>query len=111
MGINEALRINLEMICECDCERPEDASYKENSSKCNNNGTYKCGVCDCNPGSFGKKCECNNTANDHYKNFQNCRRDNTSLVDCSGRGECTCGVCECYPPSGENLVSFFLLFN
>ncbi|XP_051176237.1 integrin beta-PS-like [Leptopilina boulardi] len=103
VGINEALRINLEMICECDCERPEDDSYKENSSKCNNNGTYKCGVCDCNPGSFGKKCECNNTANDHYKNFQNCRRDNSSLVDCSGRGECTCGVCECYPPSGENL--------
>ncbi|XP_033219154.1 integrin beta-PS isoform X2 [Belonocnema kinseyi] len=95
VGINETLKINLEMICECDCERPEYEKYEENSSSCSNNGTYKCGVCDCNAGSFGKNCECNNSANDHNKNFQNCRPDNTSVLDCSGRGECSCGTCEC----------------
>ena len=29
---------------------------------CNGHGTYKCGVCDCEPDFFGKNCECN--AND-----------------------------------------------
>ena len=93
------------MICGCDCERQDHGTYEMNSPKCSNNGTYKCGICDCNAGNFGKKCECNTSANNHFKNTQSCRRDNTSLVDCSGRGECICGICDCFPPPDEQSVS------
>ena len=50
--------VDLEMICQCDCERPGNEGYEERSPRCNNVGTYKCGVCECPPDFFGRKCEC-----------------------------------------------------
>jgi len=29
-----------------------------NSDSCNGNGTYECGVCSCNNGYYGDKCQC-----------------------------------------------------
>lgn len=96
VGINETLTVNLEMLCDCECER-EGHLYEEKSPECNGVGTLKCGVCECDDGFFGKRCECSphQELTGFDKHFQSCRPDNTSLVDCSGRGTCACGQCEC----------------
>lgn len=88
--------MNLEMLCDCECER-KGHMYEEYSSECNGMGTLKCGVCECYDGFFGKHCECSSHQEQtgFDKHFQSCRPDNTSLVDCSGRGTCACGQCEC----------------
>ncbi len=45
---DENVEIHLEMLCECDCEKPEK-SYL-NSTDCSNVGTFACGICSkCNP--------------------------------------------------------------
>ena len=58
VGINESVIVDLEMICQCDCERPGNFGYEENSPRCNGVGTYKCGICECPPEFFGRSCEC-----------------------------------------------------
>jgi hypothetical protein len=35
VGINESVVVDLEMICQCDCERPGNFGYEENSPRCN----------------------------------------------------------------------------
>lgn len=88
--------IDLEMLCSCPCENPGHPLYELFSPRCNHHGTYKCGVCECEPEFYGRHCECSMT--DLHTDLQStitCRPDNTSLVDCSGRGNCVCGVCEC----------------
>merc|ERR1719447_259100 len=47
VGINESVIVNLEMLCQCDCEKPGNFGYEENSPLCNGVGTYKCGICEC----------------------------------------------------------------
>ncbi|KAJ8985291.1 hypothetical protein NQ317_007078 [Molorchus minor] len=89
VGINETLIIDLEMLCECPCEK----NGQRNSPRCSSAGTYKCGVCDCNPGAFGTKCECH-TGGDIRNVTMNCINPNTT-VECSGRGDCVCGHCVC----------------
>jgi len=107
VGINETLTVNLEMLCDCECER-EGHMYEEKSSECNGVGTLKCGVCECYDGFFGKRCECSphQELTGFDKHFQSCRPDNTSLVDCSGRGTCACGQCECEERENPEEVIF-----
>ncbi|XP_014209848.1 integrin beta-PS isoform X2 [Copidosoma floridanum] len=96
VGINESLTVNLEMICDCQCENSGEPGFEYKSKKCNNHGDLSCGVCMCDDGYFGKKCECG--ANDNRQMLVNefaCRRDNTTNVDCNGRGVCECNVCAC----------------
>lgn len=94
VGLNEALIVHLEMICECDCEKPENE--EPFSSKCNDgNGTYECGICSCYNNRFGRKCECDSKDSSHSKNDTGCRYMNEDQL-CSGRGSCQCGVCECF---------------
>lgn len=94
VGIDEALVIDLELLCSCPCENPSNKYYEPESKKCNGNGIYKCGICECAEGFYGRKCECN-IQELHLSSGIGCRKDNTSLVDCNGRGNCVCGVCEC----------------
>lgn len=101
--------MNLEMLCDCDCER-KGYMYEEKSPECNGVGTLKCGICECYDGFFGKHCECSphQEMTGFDKHFQSCRPDNTTLVDCSGRGTCACGQCECEERenSEEVCISF-----
>jgi len=102
VGINEGVLVDLEMICQCDCEKPGNFGYEENSPQCNNKGTYKCGICECPPDSFGRNCECD--ADNLKLNGDleaGCRPDNTSQTLCNNRGDCICGKCECYPRDVE----------
>lgn len=108
VGINETLTVNLEMLCDCECEH-DGSMYEPNSPECNGVGTLKCGVCECYDGFFGKHCECSphQEITGFDKNFLSCRPDNTSLVDCSGRGTCACGQCECEERENSEEVSTF----
>lgn len=94
VGLTEALTIHLNMICECNCEQPENE--QKLSPRCNNTGTYECGACTCDDKHYGKFCECDksNTESDDYD--ADCRKTNTSEI-CEGRGQCFCGTCDCNP--------------
>lgn len=103
VGIDEALVLDVELLCNCDCEKPNDPNHEVNSPKCNKHGTFTCGICECNKDFYGRKCGC--TLNDSFSGLtfeMACRPDNTTLVDCNGHGTCVCGVCECNTRSNSN---------
>lgn len=92
VGINEALTVHLEMICECDCEKPWEEERK--SPKCSDgNGTYECGICSCDDNRYGKLCECDATGSEEADDKACIFANDTK--PCSGRGTCRCGRCEC----------------
>ncbi|XP_055370761.1 integrin beta-PS-like [Condylostylus longicornis] len=95
IGIDESLTIDLEIICGCDCEESTHSTYEEISDKCGGQGTYKCGLCDCNDKYYGRKCECSSERLNTETSSAGCRPDNVTKVDCSGFGTCKCGVCDC----------------
>jgi len=91
------VEVEVELICECECEK----SGEDNSAKCKNHGTYKCGICYCNPGRFGEICECDEkTQADDSK----CKQANSTNPDvvCSNAGSCVCGKCVCNKRDNSN---------
>jgi protocadherin alpha len=106
VGLNEGLVIDLEMVCDCQCNYPGHFMYHDFSEECNNRGTSKCGVCECGDSFFGRKCECSHIDAHSDVSGLGCRPDNTTDIDCSGRGNCVCGICECDPrPFAEEVIS------
>ncbi|XP_069683528.1 integrin beta-PS-like [Periplaneta americana] len=97
VGSHESLTIHLELICDCACEHKEHPSYKTNASECSHNGTYACGICQCDERHFGQKCECSATQLDSLESYaSNCKPNNDSdIPDCFGQGICFCGECKC----------------
>ncbi|XP_057293843.1 integrin beta-1-A-like isoform X2 [Hydractinia symbiolongicarpus] len=87
------VEVTIKMICDCDCET-KTTEIEENSAKCNGTGAYKCGICYCNEGRFGKKCQCNSK---DQADQSLCKRNDTESegLICSGFGSCICGKCEC----------------
>lgn len=94
VGINESLIVDIEMLCDCSCDHPGSAGYKENAVECHGHGTYKCGICYCDEFHHGHTCECKADDLNTIENSQSCQQPN-SKVECSGRGQCVCGQCEC----------------
>ncbi|KAG8227222.1 hypothetical protein J437_LFUL003428 [Ladona fulva] len=106
-GINEAVEVEIDIICDCPCEQPGSKDYEENSSLCHNRGTFQCGICDCKDGYIGKNCECDNSPSSGLKTDDTeCRRtgNGTDTRICSGQGECRCGVCNCKTRSDPNEI-------
>ncbi|CAG2105381.1 unnamed protein product [Medioppia subpectinata] len=102
VGLNDALIIDLEMICECDCEKPwNEQTY---SPYCEHRGTYECGICSCNDNFYGRRCECDAKEANPAEEEQSCIRGNDTKV-CSGRGACRCGECECYKREAPEEVT------
>ncbi|KAL1492096.1 hypothetical protein ABEB36_012588 [Hypothenemus hampei] len=96
VGINESLIIDLEMLCECECEKPGHKYYQENAPACHHKGTSICGKCYCNHGAFGRNCECTDDEVPKSPKTVGCVPPNsTTGIECSGRGTCFCGRCEC----------------
>ncbi|KAL6266653.1 hypothetical protein P5V15_003493 [Pogonomyrmex californicus] len=95
--LNESLIIDLEMICDCPCEKPGHSGYQPNAAECKGNGISMCGVCSCNSGFHGKQCECEGSeiAADNSISTDGCKPDNQTTEICSGHGVCKCGVCDC----------------
>lgn len=56
VGLDESMTIDLEMLCDCDCEHESNGTLSE--QQCQGNGQYKCGVCECDEFHSGKTCEC-----------------------------------------------------
>ena len=72
--------------------------YIENARQCSGHGTYKCGICECAPDYFGRRCECDAENLSFHGDLEaGCRPDNTTTTLCNNRGDCICGKCECYP--------------
>lgn len=95
IGLNEAMTIDLEMICECECEKK--INQIPNSDKCSmGNGTYQCGICSCYQNRYGRECECDSKETSQAIDEAACFNDNDTKP-CSGRGACRCGVCDCFP--------------
>uniref|UniRef100_A0A1W7RAE7 Integrin beta n=1 Tax=Hadrurus spadix TaxID=141984 RepID=A0A1W7RAE7_9SCOR len=101
VGLEEYLKIDVNMLCECDCEKPENEIVE--SDKCSTNGTYECGICSCKKNHYGRKCECLEDNAKQRDKLLFCRKTNTSAL-CSGRGECVCGDCDCYNGPGEERI-------
>ncbi|KTG36109.1 hypothetical protein cypCar_00018944 [Cyprinus carpio] len=91
VGFQDALEIELESQCVCDCHQTPEA----NSTFCSRGrGALECGACVCDPGFVGPKCECT----EGQEQISNCRAHEGSEM-CSGLGECFCGQCVCHPSS------------
>ncbi|XP_076159868.1 integrin beta-6 [Alosa pseudoharengus] len=89
VGMQQALEVELESLCTCNCQRTPQA----NGSDCGH-GTFTCGTCVCEPGYMGPRCECT----EEKAQSSDCRVDEEAEM-CSGQGMCFCGECVCYPSS------------
>lgn len=88
VGLGDALEILVSPECNCDCQKEVEV----NSSKCHNgNGSFQCGVCACNPGHMGPRCECG----EDTLSTDSCK-EAPDHPSCSGRGDCYCGQCICH---------------
>ena len=88
VGMNESLVISVSSDCACPCS----GGMTEVSEVCGGEGFLDCGECVCNPGHYGKACECSGESQNVSEDL--CRAEGSTAV-CSGRGECNCGVCTC----------------
>uniref|UniRef100_A0A671Q7I7 Integrin beta n=1 Tax=Sinocyclocheilus anshuiensis TaxID=1608454 RepID=A0A671Q7I7_9TELE len=90
VGFQDALEIELESQCACDCHQTPEV----NSAYCSRGrGALECGACVCDPGFVGTKCEC---TEEQASWSVSCR---ARAEICSGLGECFCGQCVCHPSS------------
>lgn len=101
VGLNDALYIDLEILCECDCEKEENR--QEKSPTCNYQGSYECGICRCDDHFYGRKCECNAKDSNSAEEEASCYRGNETKF-CSGRGACVCGQCECFKTNSPDEI-------
>jgi len=108
VGIEEALMIELNVVCQCSCEDTQSSVKKGNAAdSCMGHGKDSCGICECDHGYSGLKCECNEQNVTVTTNSKSCIQPDAQnqYEDCSGRGSCQCGVCHCYPRvSGKEHV-------
>jgi len=105
VGINESVIVDLEMICQCNCEQPGNIGYEEHSPQCSSEGTYKCGICQCPADHFGRNCECSAENLSFQGEWEaGCRSDNATQTLCNNRGDCICGKCECLPRDNPDEV-------
>lgn len=82
--------------------------YKEQAEECSGFGTYKCGICDCDPLHRGRKCECSLDSYLNQNLTKGCKPSgSTEAVDCSGKGTCICNQCECDIRDNANEVNIF----
>ncbi|GJQ85657.1 hypothetical protein Trydic_g20205 [Trypoxylus dichotomus] len=102
-GVNEALIVELEVTCTCDCENPANSEYISNSTRCNTHGHEVCGICDCSEGYFGSTCECNAESVSSVDDMH-CKKDPLVSEICSGLGTCKCGKCVCDERPGDQLI-------
>ena len=60
--------------------------YIENAPQCSGHGTYMCGICQCAPDFFGRRCECDAENLSFHGDLEaGCRPDNTTTTLCKFR--------------------------
>ncbi|CAG5858092.1 unnamed protein product [Menidia menidia] len=91
VGLQDVLEVELDFLCSCDCRPPPPG----NGSRCSEGqGSFRCGVCVCQPGFLGARCECN----EENALLSGCLATNDSQI-CNGQGHCYCGQCVCHASS------------
>lgn len=90
VGFRDSLEVRVAYNCKCGCS----AGLELDSPRCSGNGTYVCGLCECNPSYLGTRCECQEGEN--QSGYQNLCREAEGKPLCSGRGECSCSQCSCF---------------
>lgn len=90
VGFRDSLQVEVTYNCTCGCSTGQEA----NSARCSGNGTYVCGLCECDPSYLGTRCECQEGEN--QSGYQNLCREAEGKPLCSGRGECSCNQCSCF---------------
>lgn len=90
VGFRDSLRVVVTYNCTCGCSTELEAD----SDRCSGNGTYVCGLCECNPSYLGTRCECQDGESQSV--HQNLCREAEGKPLCSGRGECSCNQCSCF---------------
>lgn len=91
VGFRDTLEVTVTYNCSCGCSHLGEA----NSGKCSGNGTLTCGVCNCDAGFLGARCECGEDDDSSSSSLNTCRESESHTV-CNGRGRCICGLCSCY---------------
>uniref|UniRef100_A0A452VMN0 Integrin beta n=1 Tax=Ursus maritimus TaxID=29073 RepID=A0A452VMN0_URSMA len=82
-----------------------DSFIAQNIERCSGNGTYVCGLCECNPGHLGTRCECQE--GESQSGYQNLCREAEGKPLCSGRGECSCNQCSCFESEFGKIYGSF----
>lgn len=90
VGFRDSLQVRVTYNCTCGCS----VGLEPDSTRCSGNGTYICGLCECNPSYLGTRCECQEGENQSV--YQNLCREAEGKPLCSGRGECSCNQCSCF---------------
>lgn len=90
VGFRDSLQVEVTYNCTCSCS----AGLEPSSARCSGNGTYVCGLCECDPSYLGTRCECQEGEN--QSGYQNLCREAEGKPLCSGRGECSCSQCSCF---------------
>ncbi|XP_066544624.1 integrin beta-2-like [Amia ocellicauda] len=90
LGFTETMVVKISTRCQCECDENPD-SHKD---YCTDAGNVMCGICSCNAGYVGQKCECKVGQKTERDLTLACRKDNGTI--CSGLGDCVCGVCSCH---------------
>ncbi|XP_067334038.1 integrin beta-3-like [Channa argus] len=91
LGLKDSLEVTVDFACGCECE----AKAQVNSPHCSTgNGTYECGVCQCQQGRLGPRCEC--SVEDYRPSDDNNCIPKPDGPVCNGRGDCLCGQCSCH---------------
>ncbi|KAK3543273.1 hypothetical protein QTP70_014066 [Hemibagrus guttatus] len=93
LGFNEKLKVVVKTRCECECDN-KDITHEY----CNYQGKVDCGICSCNSGYLGQRCECKLGVKDEAALKAQCHKDNGT--ECEGRGDCECGLCKCHQTEG-----------
>lgn len=101
VGFRDSLEVGVTYSCECGCS----ARLEADSARCSGNGTYVCGLCECNPGHLGTRCECQE--GESQSGYQNLCREAEGKPLCSGRGECSCNQCSCFESEFGKIYGSF----
>lgn len=101
VGFQDTLEVMVSYNCSCGCTKEVELD----SPKCSGNGTYQCGLCGCNVGHLGAKCECREGDNGNM--YQNLCREAEGKTICSGRGECSCNQCLCFESEFGKIYGLF----
>lgn len=101
VGFRDSLEVGVTYSCQCGCS----ARLESDSTRCSGNGTYVCGLCECNPGHLGTRCECQD--GESQTGYQNLCREAEGKPLCSGRGECSCNQCSCFESEFGKIYGSF----
>ncbi|KAJ8954366.1 hypothetical protein NQ318_011039 [Aromia moschata] len=115
-ALDESLIIELDVICNCPCSSSNDSTYRPNSRECSGHGDLECGICKCDPGRFGRSCQCDSSSS-LSEDTTNCQKNEKSEI-CSAPDLATlrrrdlegrCGKCECNsrPNPNEKISGIF----